>query len=212
MTATRVQDGAPGRDRGVARGGANSADGDRVRDADSGRGSVVGPGRDADPELEAADDLHAAFLPVLRWASRSAVRGRLWADGELELTPTDAWLIEALATHGPMRVTMLAAWQGVDKSTVTPQVRRLERAGLVDRRGDPVDGRASLLTLSVAGRQVRERIRATGGDVLAEGLADWTDSDRRTFARLLRRFAETLEAGPPAEASAGDPAGISTTG
>ncbi|MFD1506883.1 MarR family transcriptional regulator [Georgenia yuyongxinii] len=162
--------------------------------------------RDAALEREVADDIHAAFVSVLRWASRSAVRGRLWADGGVELTPTDAWLLEALATHSPMRVTMLATWQGVDKSTVTPQVRRLEQAGLVDRHRDPVDGRASLLTLSAAGREVRERVRAVGGDVLSEGMADWTESDRRTFARLLGRFAQTLDGGPRREAAAAGPA------
>lgn len=142
---------------------------------------------------DADEQLHSAFLALLRWTSRSAVRTRLWTGDGVELTPTDAWLIDALAAHGPMRVTTLAGWQGVDKSTVTPQVRRLERAGLVDRRPDPEDGRASLLTLSAQGREVRERVRAAGGQALARSLASWDDADRRALAELLTRFVATVE-------------------
>ncbi|KAE8765420.1 MarR family winged helix-turn-helix transcriptional regulator [Georgenia thermotolerans] len=142
---------------------------------------------------DADEQLHSAFLALLRWTSRSAVRTRLWTGDGVELTPTDAWLIDALAAHGPMRVTTLAGWQGVDKSTVTPQVRRLERAGLVDRRPDPEDGRASLLTLSAHGREVRERVRAAGGQALSRSLASWDDADRRALAELLIRFVATVE-------------------
>jgi DNA-binding MarR family transcriptional regulator len=141
---------------------------------------------------DADEQIHSAFLALLRWASRSAVRARLWTGGGVDLTPTDGWLLEALAVHGPMRVTTLAAWQGVDKSTVTPQVRRLEQAGLVDRRPDPDDGRAALLTLSALGREVREQVRAAGGQALAAALASWDDGDRRALAELLTRFAETV--------------------
>ncbi|WP_164737299.1 MarR family winged helix-turn-helix transcriptional regulator [Georgenia sp. SYP-B2076] len=147
---------------------------------------------------ETEDGLQAAFAAMLRWASRASVRTRLWGGDGTELTPTDAWLVEALAGHGPMRVSTLAAWQGVDKSTVTPQVRRLERAGLVDRVPDPQDGRAALLSLSPRGREVRDRVRTSGTEVLAEQLASWSAADRRTFTELLTRFAAGLAGGPPA--------------
>jgi DNA-binding MarR family transcriptional regulator len=154
--------------------------------------AVAEPAAPAGPG-DADEQIHSGLLALLRWASRSAVRTRLWTGGGVDLTPTDGWLIEALAAHGPMRVTTLAGWQGVDKSTVTPQVRRLERAGLVDRRPDPDDGRASLLTLSAQGREVREHVRAAGGEVLARALASWDDADRQTLAELLTRFVETVE-------------------
>ena len=139
-----------------------------------------------------------ALTRVLRWASRTGVRGRWLArDVTGGLTPTDAWLVEALGEQGPMRVTALAAWQGVDKSTVTPQVRRLERAGLVDRSRDPADGRASRLTLSARGEAVREQVRRSGADVIKEQMATWSEEDRRTFATLLSRFAAGLDEVPP---------------
>jgi DNA-binding MarR family transcriptional regulator len=105
--------------------------------------------------------------------------------------------VEALAEQGPMRVTALAVWQGVDKSTVTPQVRRLEQAGLVDRSPDPADGRAFRLTLSAKGESVREQVRRSGANVVEEQMATWSEQDRRTFATLLSRFAAGLDEAQP---------------
>lgn len=168
---------------------------EQIRNVEEGRGDDE---RRADSE-EVAEALHVAFTRVLRWASRAGVRGRWLArDVTGGLTSTDAWLVEALAEQGPMRVTALAAWQGVDKSTVTPQVRRLERAGLVDRTPDPADGRASRLTLSAKGLAVRDQVRRSGASVIEEQMATWSDEDRRTFATLLSRFAQGLEDVPAA--------------
>ncbi|MFH5822781.1 MarR family winged helix-turn-helix transcriptional regulator [Georgenia sp. AZ-5] len=144
---------------------------------------------------ESAERIQRAVVALLRWASRSTVRSRLWAGEGVDLTATDTWLVEALAAHGPMRLTSLAAWQGVDKSTVTPQVRRLERAGLVERAPDPQDGRASLLSLSERGRDVLEMVRSSGGRLLVQPLESWSAEDRRAFAELLTRFARGLEDG-----------------
>jgi DNA-binding MarR family transcriptional regulator len=150
-----------------------------------------------EPHGELAEELQVALTRVLRWASRAGVRGRWLARDVTEgLTSTDAWLVEALAERGPMRVTALADWQGVDKSTVTPQVRRLERAGLVDRAPDPDDGRASRLTLSAKGEAVREQVRRSGAGVIEEQMASWSEEDRRSFARLLGRFAAGLDEVP----------------
>ncbi|MHB1063169.1 MAG: MarR family winged helix-turn-helix transcriptional regulator [Georgenia sp.] len=144
---------------------------------------------------EATERVQAAFAALMWWLSRSGVRRRFWAGKDIALSPTDAWLLEALHERGPMRVSSLAAWQGVDKSTVTPQVRRLERAGRVDRTPDPDDGRASLLRLSARGAAVREHARASGAALLEEHLAMFDDAERRTFADLLSRFAAGLDAG-----------------
>ncbi|GAA4286485.1 MarR family transcriptional regulator [Georgenia daeguensis] len=159
-----------------------------------------------DDGAEAADvgaGLQRAFWLLLRWGSRASVRAQ-FLSGELgrSLTPTDVWIVEVLAERGPMRLTALAAWQGVDKSTVTPQVRRLERAGLVVRTADPQDGRAVLLSLSEEGLGVRDRFRRAGAAVLEDRLASWSEEDRRVLAELLGRFVEGLDVDRSAGGSA----------
>lgn len=141
---------------------------------------------------DATERVQVALAALVWWLSRAGVRQRFWAGKDVDLSPTDAWLLEALHAAGPMRVSALAAWQGVDKSTVTPQVRRLEKAGLVDRAADPGDGRASLLRLSPQGEEVRTNVRTSGAALLEEHLAVFDDAERRAFADLLSRFAAGL--------------------
>lgn len=148
---------------------------------------------------ELAGQLHAAVVALLRWASRPAVREQLWPDhGSFEPNPTDAWLLDALAARGPVRLTALARWQGVDKSTITLQVRRLVAAGLVERTPDSTDGRAILVGLTTEGHALRERLRQAGSRLLTEQLADWSSADLAELAGLLGRFAADLRSGDEA--------------
>ena len=146
-----------------------------------------------DANAELAERLQQAVAAVLRWASRPAVRDRLWP-GDLSFvpTPTDVWLLDLLADEGAARMTALARRQGVDKSTITLQVKRLMAAGLVQRSRDPSDGRAALVGVSEAGERVRMRVRRAGSELLAEHLADWSAADRAVFVELLGRFAADL--------------------
>lgn len=142
---------------------------------------------------ELAGQLHAAVIALLRWGSRPAVREQLWPGGQSFVpTPTDAWLLEALASSAPARLTTLARWQGVDKSTMTLQVRRLLTAGLVERTPDPSDGRASLVRLTTDGQQVLDRVQRSGTALLAQQLAGWSEADRAELTDLLGRFAADL--------------------
>lgn len=142
---------------------------------------------------ELANQLHTAVFALLRWTSRPAVRDQLFpgADGFVP-SPTDVWLLDALATGGPTRMSALAAWQGVDRSTMTLQVRRLTTAGLVARHSDPSDGRAALVELTPRGRVTLEEVRRAGAKLLTERLADWPASDRAALTGLLARFAAEL--------------------
>ena len=58
--------------------------------------------------------------------------------------------------------------QGVDKSTITTQLRRLTGRGLVDRELDRHDARAVLVSSSAAGRRLHEEMRRQGARVLAD--------------------------------------------
>lgn len=153
-----------------------------------------------DVNAELAERLQQAVAAVLRWASRPAVRDRLWP-GDLSFvpTPTDVWLLDLLADEGAARMTVLARRQGVDKSTITLQVKRLMAAGLVQRSPDPSDGRASLVGVTDAGERVRIRVRRAGSDLLAEQLTDWSAEDRAAFVELLGRFAADLSVAGAAE-------------
>ncbi|MFD4293584.1 MarR family winged helix-turn-helix transcriptional regulator [Rhodococcus sp. NPDC058505] len=98
-----------------------------------------------------------------------------------------------LIHDGPMRSSGLAESMYTDPSTVSRQVTQLVDRGLVERKPDPTDGRASVLAVTEGGREVAARIRALRNEKLTHLLADWPVADLREFTRLLDRFVEDYE-------------------
>ena len=103
-----------------------------------------------------------------------------------------------LDKHGPMRASDLAEHMCADPSTVSRQVSGLVKAGLIERRSDANDGRASILIPTQAGRARIDQLAKVRGRVFAPIMAHWSADDRATFHRLLSDFkislADNLEA------------------
>ncbi|HEX7293118.1 MAG TPA: MarR family transcriptional regulator [Solirubrobacterales bacterium] len=102
-------------------------------------------------------------------------------------------LMKTLHHSGPQRLSSLAAALEVDASTVSRQVRQLEHRGLLERTGDPDDGRASRIALSAEGRTRLEagaqRRRAFVGGLLES----WPPEDREHLRALLNRLLDHLD-------------------
>jgi DNA-binding MarR family transcriptional regulator len=88
----------------------------------------------------------------------------------------------------------LALAEGLDPSTMSRRLASLAERGLIGREPDPADRRASLLTLTAAGRTAVEQERARRVGLITDALQQWDDDDRAALARLLSRLADTLEA------------------
>lgn len=97
-------------------------------------------------------------------------------------------LLKCLATEGPLRSSAIAEIIDSDPSTVSRQVAALVREGLVERRADPIDGRACLLVLTPAAAAVLRDHDEVRYAHFATMLAGWNDRDLREFAALLARF------------------------
>ncbi|HEV7899929.1 MAG TPA: MarR family transcriptional regulator [Planosporangium sp.] len=82
----------------------------------------------------------------------------------------------------------LAARCGLDASTISRAVTTLVTRGLVQRTADPTDGRASILTLTAAGRATLTDIERQQAELLAGALGDWTAPEVDAFAAALTRF------------------------
>lgn len=107
-------------------------------------------------------------------------------------TDRSAMLLLVPLMRGPLRPGALAEASFADPSTISRQVAELVRRGLVRREPDPSDGRASLLAITDAGREVCERLRALRRDLLAAAVDGWADDELATFASLLSRFNDRL--------------------
>jgi DNA-binding MarR family transcriptional regulator len=95
-----------------------------------------------------------------------------------------------------MRMGDLAAELGIAARTVTDLVDGLEREGLLVRRPDPTDRRATLLELSAVAQEHFESVRTTQQQMSEEILAPLDDAERRQLQDLLHR----LRMGPIGEA------------
>jgi DNA-binding MarR family transcriptional regulator len=121
---------------------------------------------------------------------RRALRGTvLQTEGhEHKLDLAAFALLIRLADDGPQRSGDLARAFGVDKSTMSRQVAALQRAGLVSRMDDPLDGRAYQVSISPQGQRSLEAARTARRRHYRELLSHWSETDREDFARLLARY------------------------
>lgn len=107
-------------------------------------------------------------------------------------------LIKTLVHLGPSRSSALAAAVHSDPSTVSRQIAALVRDGLVERKADPDDGRASVLVPTETGLAMLEEQRRRIGLALARVVRQWAPEDRDTFLELLERFVVDHERNMPA--------------
>ena len=139
-----------------------------------------------------AQQVQEAFTRLLWWAQRGDVRRSLIGAAAQTLSTNDITLLRMIITRGPVRISELASWQGVDKSTVTPQVHRLELRGVVARQSDAADKRAVLLTATDHGRQRLAEIDKAGVHLFENAIHDWSHADQNALAVLMQRLADAL--------------------
>ncbi|GAB3869434.1 hypothetical protein GCM10029964_001670 [Kibdelosporangium lantanae] len=134
-------------------------------------------------EIELAARLTDAMLGLSRqWAAVASQLAKLGID------KTAMTLLGALTSIGPARSNALAEAVYSDPSTISRQVAALVKDGLVERRADPADGRASLLAVTDKGRQLLEERHQRKSCSTARMLAHWPAEDRERFVELLERF------------------------
>ena len=85
----------------------------------------------------------------------------------------------------------------LDPSTVSRHVAQLARAGYVQRRPDPQDGRAVQLVATDAGAPSPQEIGAPAPGAVVSALADWAPDDLATLVTLLVRLNDDLDAFRP---------------
>lgn len=125
--------------------------------------------------------------------SFTRARARLLAAAEHDVEWSAHVLLKVLATDGPMRAGALAEAVHSDPSTVSRQVASLVKEGLVERRADPEDGRASLLVVTPKADAVLAEHNEIRLQHFGRMLGDWSERDLRRFAALLQRFTDDFD-------------------
>jgi DNA-binding MarR family transcriptional regulator len=120
-------------------------------------------------------------------------RARMLAAAASDVEWSAHVLLKQIRTDGPMRAATLSDALRSDPSTVSRQVAALVRDGLLERRPDPGDGRASLLVLTPEAEALlaeHDQIRLTRFEQMLDG---WTGPELRQFADMLSRFSDAYE-------------------
>jgi DNA-binding MarR family transcriptional regulator len=129
----------------------------------------------AEPEVDVAR-LRMAIARLSRKLRRHQLAG---------LTPTQVAALSTVERSGPLRLSDLAAVEGVAPSTLTRLVSALEERGYVRRCAVAGDARASELAITDEGRDVLERIRQEATSALAGSLALLDTAQRAALAAAL---------------------------
>lgn len=124
-------------------------------------------------------DLFGAAARALRHRQRAELAG--WA-----ITPSQARAIAVLRRHGRMRLIDLAEHLRIAPRSVTEVVDDLQARGFMERHPDPVDRRATLVTLTEDGSRTAADLRAAQARAAAGWFARIGESERADLARLLR--------------------------
>lgn len=82
----------------------------------------------------------------------------------LDLTMPQLKMLMCIYSHGPQRVSEIAASVGVSQAVVTGVADRLVHRGLVERGGDPHDRRVVICSLSDEGRHLAHMLWEAGID------------------------------------------------
>jgi DNA-binding MarR family transcriptional regulator len=106
-------------------------------------------------------------------------------------------LLLTLVGCGPRRQGELAELCLLDPSTVSRHVAQLARAGYVQRRPDPHDGRAVQLVATDEGTALAREIGRRRQSMIAKALSRWAPEDLEHLVALLARLNDDLDAFRP---------------
>jgi DNA-binding MarR family transcriptional regulator len=137
-----------------------------------------------------SDRLGHQLIRVMRGMERAKAARSVGDDGVERAAYV---LLARLVLEGPRRSNALAESVHSDPSTVSRQVAGLVRAGLVERRPDPEDGRATLLAPTPEGLRVFEANRDRRNQEIGAMTAYWDEADRVRLVELLERLAGDIE-------------------
>lgn len=141
------------------------------------------------PEVATVAD---QFIELMRTFGKA--RARMLAAAATDIEWSAHILLKCIANEGQLRASDVAGLLQSDPSTVSRQVAALVKDGLLERRSDPDDGRASLLVLTPKADEVLARHDQIRLEHFAHVLDGWSDADLRQFAAMLCRFTEAYEA------------------
>ncbi len=136
--------------------------------------------------------IEIAFASVVRW-SLYQFHSRLMEDVEVSIDRSIISILTRLMAVGPLRISELAEYLGLDRSTLSRQVAATVEAGYAVRVPDETDSRAYMLVMTESGQETILAVRRSRDRLIADITSLMTDTEKELVAEALPVLARALE-------------------
>ena len=140
-------------------------------------------------DLTASDFAQTCICQAVRRLARQVSKHYEDAFRPLGLKAGQFTILAALKRDRPVRLGALANGLGMDRTTLTRDLRPLERRGLVTSTADPSDARARCIALTERGRDLLERAIPLWRTAQADLLTRMQNADLLSLRAQIDRLA-----------------------
>jgi DNA-binding MarR family transcriptional regulator len=105
-----------------------------------------------------------------------------------DVTSVQFAAMQAIDLHGEMEQSQIAQSIHYDKATIGGVIDRLEKRGWVERKANPKDRRAKLVTLTKEGRQALESFTPVVKELQDQVVANLSSEERALFIKLAQKI------------------------
>lgn len=147
-----------------------------------------------DGEWDIDERLAALWRAARLGPTVERLRRHILQEGPVTIESGQFRALDAVAAHGPCAVRELAVVMGLEPSTVTRAVGRLENNGLVEKRRSERDQREVLVALTELGLQLHQGFVERAFEVYQEIFAVFSEQERIQLADLLERMLKSTDA------------------
>lgn len=134
-------------------------------------------------------ELHGALIEILSAMNRPQRDEDLVREAGISLDRALFRLLVGVERLGPIGVVEIAERIGLDHTTVSRQIARLDALGLIARQASATDRRVREAVITPAGKALTDRIDAARERMNAAVFEDWDEKDVADLVRLMTRFA-----------------------
>ena len=111
---------------------------------------------------------------------------------ELGLYRGQPSMLRALWAGDGVTHSSLAGQLGKSPATITKTVKRMEKAGFVERKPDPRDERLSRVYLTAAGRNVQSAVEQVWQDFEQQAFAGFSSEEMASLRGMLQRVCHNI--------------------
>lgn len=144
--------------------------------------------------------LHGALIRIVSALNRPRNDEKLIEDAGIQLDRALFSILISIERLGPIGVVDLAERAGRDYTTVSRQVAKLEKLGLVIRQHNAIDRRIREAVISPTRKAMTERIDAAREQMGNVIFKEWRQDELDIFVRLMQKFADAMDNNSPTQA------------